>query len=44
MSAVYNQNNSEYNSPLHRAMRKYGKENFKYEILISGISDIDLLN
>lgn len=34
----------EYESPLHRAFRKYGIENFKYEILISNINDIELLN
>ena len=25
--------NSEYDSPLHRAMRKYGLENFSFEII-----------
>lgn len=43
-SAVYNENNSEYNSPLHRAMRKYGFENFLYEILAKDINNIELLN
>jgi group I intron endonuclease len=35
---------SGYEYPLHRAIRKYGIENFKYEILISGIDDINILN
>lgn len=38
------ESNSEYNSPLHRAIRKYGLENFKYEILAKDIEDINLLN
>ena len=29
---------------LHRAFRKYGFENFNYEILSKDIDDIDLLN
>jgi len=29
---------------LHRAFRKYGFENFDYEILSKDIDDIDLLN
>lgn len=35
---------SDYNSPLHRAFRKYGFENFSYEILAKHIDDINLLN
>lgn len=34
----------DYESPLHRAMRKYGLENFSYEILSNNIDNIDLLN
>lgn len=39
-----NENSSEYNSVIHRAMRKYGYENFEYEILANYIDDQDLLN
>lgn len=34
----------EYNSPLHRAIRKYGQDNFKYEVLAKNINDIEILN
>ena len=34
----------DYNSPLHGAIRKYGIENFTYEILAKDIQDFDLLN
>ena len=44
MSAVKLEQNSEYNSPLHRAMRKYGIENFDYQILAKNIQNIDILN
>ena len=43
-SSYKNENSCEYNSPLHRAFRKYGFENFTYEILVKDISDIDILN
>ena len=43
-SSYKNENSSEYNSPLHRAFRKYGFENFTYEILAKDISDINTLN
>ena len=42
--AMTHPSSHEYESPLHRAFRKYGIENFKYEILISNINDIELLN
>ena len=42
-SAAYNENNSEHDTPLHRAIRKYGLENFQYEIL-QETEDINLLN
>lgn len=35
---------SDYESPLHRAMRKYGIENFTYKILAQEIEDQTLLN
>lgn len=39
-----NTKSPEYDSLIHRAFRKYGYENFKYEILIDGINDIEMLN
>lgn len=42
-SDAFNEKSSEYNSPLHRAFRKYGYENFDYEILAQ-TDDIDALN
>lgn len=42
-SSAFNEKSYEYDSPLHRAMRKYGFENFTYEIL-QETNDIDLLN
>lgn len=44
ISATKYETNSEYNSPLHRSIRKYGLENFKYEILVKDVNDIELLN
>ena len=41
MNAVKLEQNSEYNSPLHRAIRKYGIENFDYQILAKNIQNID---
>lgn len=43
-SSYQNENSNEYNSMLHRAFRKYGFENFSYEILVDNIEDIELLN
>ena len=43
-SNYQNPKNNEYNSLLHKAFRKYGFENFKYEILVQGIDDINVLN
>lgn len=43
-SNAFNENHKEYNSLLHQAFRKYGFNNFKYEILVDNIDDIDLLN
>ena len=40
-SSAFNEKDNEYNSPLHRAFRKYGYENFKYEILIEN-DEIDI--
>lgn len=39
-----NKNNKEYNSLIHQAFRKYGFENFTYEILANNIDDIEILN
>lgn len=43
-SSAFNKNDKDYNSIIHRAFRKYGYENFKYEILKDNIEDIDTLN
>lgn len=43
-SNYQNPKNNEYNSLLHRAFRKYGFENFQYEILVKDIDNIELLN
>lgn len=43
-SAMINEKNCEYNTPLHRAFRKYGYENFSYEILEENIDNFDELN
>lgn len=42
-SAAFNPDSKEYNSVLHRAFRKYGYENFTYEILASNL-DIEKMN
>lgn len=34
----------EYDSLIHKAFRKYGYENFKYEILVNNIDNIEMLN
>lgn len=39
-----NPNSHEYNSVIHRAMRKYGFNNFEYRILAQEIEDIEILN
>ena len=43
-SNYQNPNNTEYNSLIHRAFRKYGFNNFTYEILVKDIDDINVLN
>lgn len=43
-SSYKNPDDCEYESPLHRAFRKHGFENFTYEILAQNIESIDLLN
>ena len=43
-SNYQNSNNTEYNSLIHKAFRKYGFENFDYEILAKDIDDINVLN
>lgn len=42
-SNAFNENNSEYDSLFHRAIRKYGWDNFKYSILAT-TEDRDALN
>lgn len=43
-SNYQNPNNTEYNSLIHKAFRKYGFDNFTYEILVKDIDDINVLN
>ena len=43
-SSYQNPKDKEQNSLLHRAFRKYGFENFQYEILVKDIDSIDVLN
>ena len=43
-SNYLNPNSSEYNSLIHRAFRKYGFDNFKYEVLAKDIDNIKVLN
>ena len=43
-SSYQNPKDKEYDSLLHRAFRKYGFENFQYEILVKDIDSIDVLN
>ena len=42
-SAKY-ESDSQYNTPIHSAIRKWGIENFDYKILAYDIEDIDILN
>ena len=43
-SSYKNPDDCEYESPLHRAFRKHGFENFTYEVLAQDVENIDLLN
>ena len=43
-SSYQNPNDREYNSVLHNAFRKYGFDNFTYEILVKDIDDFEKLN
>lgn len=43
-SNAFNPNSSEYESVLHKAFRKYGYENFTYEVLSKDVDDIEILN
>ena len=44
ISAMTNENNDEYDYPIHRALRKYGLDNFKVEILKENLNTQCLLN
>ena len=44
MFSAKHEHDSQYNSPFHRAIRKWGIENFNYKILAHDINDIELLN
>lgn len=41
-SAMHNEKDVEYNAPIHRAMRKYGYDNFVYEVLAEGATTEEL--
>lgn len=43
-SNYINPNSNEYNSIIHCSMRKYGFDNFNYEIIANYIEDVELLN
>lgn len=43
-SVAFNEKDPSYNTPFHAAIRKYGWENFNYEVLISEIDDFNILN
>ena len=43
-SSYQNPKDKEYDSLLHRAFRKYGFENFTYEVLVQDIDDVEILN
>lgn len=40
----YYETASDYNTPFHRAIRKYGIDNFEYRVLADEIDDVELLN
>ena len=42
-SSAFNEKDKDYNTPLYRAFRKYGYDNFNYEIILS-TSSLDILN
>lgn len=42
-SSAFNEKDKDYNTPLHRAFRKYGYDNFNYEVILS-TSSLDILN
>lgn len=43
-SSAFNKKDKEYNSPLHRAFRKYGYENFKYTVFSALFNIITIWN
>lgn len=42
-SSAFNENDKDYDTPLHRAFRKYGYDNFDYNVLLIA-EDINILN
>lgn len=44
MFSAKHESDSQYNTPIHSAIRKWGIENFDYKILAYDIEDIDILN
>ena len=43
-SSAFNEKDRDYDSPLHRAFRKYGYEKFHYEVLVKDVDEIEILN
>lgn len=43
-STAFNKADASYNTPFHAAIRKYGWDNFNYEVLASDIDDFNTLN
>ena len=43
-SSAYNEKAPDFSTPFHRAIRKYGWENFEYEVLAKDISDKKILS
>ena len=43
INTSFNSNSKDFNSPIHKAIRKYGIENFNYEIIEDNISNRELM-
>jgi len=43
LSASFNINNKDYNLAIHRAIRKYGIDNFDFKILEDNLKDVETM-